>query len=85
MNPDPEMSAEIILAVLDAAFAAGMSPDIKSFSVEFSDKGDAAVKATDSAGNAFDAAVSADDLAAAMDLEPADGEPDAAADEAVQA
>lgn len=72
---DPEALADALLAALDASLAKGMDPDVKAFSVEFNDAGDASIKSTSGAGKAFELVVTAAEMAEALDAELDDAMP----------
>jgi hypothetical protein len=83
---DPQELADVIEAVLDAALAGGMDPDVAEVSVAF-DKasGDATVKSTSGAGKSFELVVAAADIASAMGADVAEDAADAAPAEMVAA
>lgn len=64
---EPQDLADVIEAVLDAALAGGMDPDVSEIAIAF-DKasGDAMVKSTSGEGKSFELAVSATEIASAL-------------------
>lgn len=70
---EPQDLADVMEAVLDAALASGLDPDVAEYTVSF-DKasGDASVKSTSGAGKAFTLAVSAAEIASALDADVAE-------------
>lgn len=73
---DPETSADSTLAILDLSFAAGMDPDYAELHIVLDKKtGDVAVKSVSGADKPFDLAISAADMADALDAELDDAMP----------
>ena len=77
---DPaEMLGATLDAVAEAALADGMSGDLKEITFTFGDDGSVAVKATPAEGDVYEASMSAEQVAAALDTDvtedaPAEGE-----------
>lgn len=80
---DPEQFENLIAAIVAAAVADGMPVDLKDLTFGFSGDG-VSIRATPTEGDAYEGAMSAEQVAAALEMDASEPNADAEAQEPAQ-